>query len=812
MCNPRWCRVILWLFLPSLLIGQQKGDLQGTIRDGETGRPLSGANIILVGTPYGTSSDEGGDFQIIGVPEGTYALKVSFVGYEKKKVSISVSEGKTIILILKLMPTILPGQTILVEAMRGKHRETPATFSTIRRQEILERYTFQDIPILLSELPSTTYYSESGNGIGYNYLTIRGFDQRRIAVMINGIPQNDPEDHNVYWLDFPDLLANLEDIQVQRGAGSAFYGPPAIGGSINLITSTFPRERNISLSAGAGSYNTQRYSIGTSSGLISDRYVLYGRLSKLKSSGYRENSWSDFNSYFFGAVRYDENMTTQIQFFGGPFEDHLAFVGIAKSDIKDREKRRTNPIQRPEEIENFSQPHYELFHEWRPSESVTLNNTIFLVESEGFFDFDASWVDTTMLRLTTENGFNPTGNPVSTLVRAFVDNTQYGWLPRLTVDHSRGSLTAGVELRRHRSFHWGSIRWAQNLPTNWVSAATADYHFYEYHGGKDILSLYLHELYRLRPTVTLMANVQYVFNRYLLREEKFIGTDFRVNYHFLNPRVGVNFNLTENIHSYVNVAYTSREPRRKNLYDATFSWTGEVPQFRQRTDGSLDFSEPLVKPENLLDIEFGTGYTSADYRVALNLYWMEFRNEIVKSGQLDLFGQPITGNAERTRHRGIEISGRAKLQRDFELQGNLTVSENEITRQTTFLKQREPATGEKTVIPVVLDGNRIAGFPDFMANARLTYRGEEWFASVWFQHVGNQFTTNFEDEELKVDSYSVFNFIGGYRLSNLLGVPSVELRLQVNNVFDALYAAHGEGDEFFPAAERNAFFSVEIDL
>ena len=83
----------------------------------------------------------------------------------------------------------------------------------------------------MSELPSTTFYSESGNGIGYNYLSIRGFDQRRITVSVNGIPQNDPEDHNVYWLDFPDLLANTELIQVQRGAGSGVFGYPAIGGS-----------------------------------------------------------------------------------------------------------------------------------------------------------------------------------------------------------------------------------------------------------------------------------------------------------------------------------------------------------------------------------------------------------------------------------------------------------------------------------------------------------------------------------------------------------------------------------------------------
>lgn len=803
---------ILCLFLPLPLIGQQKGDIEGTILDGETARPLPQANVVLVGTPYGASSDKRGKFLITGIPVGTYTLKASFIGYATERRSVTVSAVKPTVTDLTLLPAILPGQTILVLAMRGKERETPATFSSFRREEILQRYTYQDIPSLLSELPSTTYYSESGNGIGYNYVTIRGFDQRRLSVMINGIPQNDPDDHNVYWLDIPDLLANTEDVQVQRGAGSAFYGPPAIGGSINIITSTFSRDRSISISAGAGSYNTQRYSIGTSSGLIDNRYVVYGRLSKLKSSGYRDQSWSEFNSYFLGAVRYDENMTTQIQFFGGPFEDHLAYYGIPKSDIADGSKRRANPIRRPEEVENFSQPHYELLHEWRLGESVTLNNTIFLVEGEGFFDYDASWADTTMLRLTTQYGFNPTSNPTNTLVRSYVDNTQYGWLPRVTIEYSRGSLTAGAELRRHRAFHWGSIRWAQNLPQNWSSSVTADYHFYEYHAGKDIASFYLHHLYRLQPSMTLMANVQYVFNRYSLDREKFVGTDFSFDYHFLNPRFGLNVNLSDRLNTFVNLAYTSREPRRKNLYDATFSWTGEVPQFRQRGDGSYEFDEPLVKPENLLDVEMGAGYSMGNSRVTLNLYWMEFRNEIVKSGQLDLFGQPITGNAERTWHRGIEVTGRADLLGGLELTGNLSLSGNEITRHTTYVKQRNPVTGVKEVVPVVLDGNRIAGFPDFLANARVTYRSGSWFTSVWFQHVGSQFTTNFEEDERKVDSYSVFHVIGGYRLDDILGLRSIEARFQLNNVFDTLYAAYGEGDEFFPAAERNAFFSILLNL
>jgi iron complex outermembrane receptor protein len=369
-----------------------------------------------------------------------------------------------------------------------------------------------------------------------------------------------------------------------------------------------------------------------------------------------------------------------------------------------------------------------------------------------------------------------------------------------------------LELRVHRSQHWGNIRWAQNLPPQWNQPQTADFRFYEYRGGKDMVSAYVQHLYRLTPIVSLMTNLQYVFNRYSLSQEKYIGTEFDVDYHFLNPRVGININLSEELNAYVNLASTTREPRLKNLYDATFSWTGEVPQFEQLSGGRFNFDKPLVKPENLLNLELGAGYATPQTRLAINAYWMDFRDEIVKSGQLDLFGQPITGNADRTRHIGVELSGELKLMQDLSLQANTTVSRNTIIRHTTYVKQKNPQTGVREVVPIALDGKRLGGFPDFLANARVTYQRERWFVSFWMQHVGKQFTDNFENPARTNDAYTVFNAMAGARFADIGELHGIELRLQVNNLFDALYALYGVGDEFFPAAERNFFASLKVEL
>ncbi len=526
-------------------------------------------------------------------------------------------------LIIKLVPEIIPSQTVFVEGSMAKKGITPIAFDKIKRKEIQEDYTVQDIPKYLSRLPSTTFYSENGNGIGYNYLSIRGFDQRRISVSINGIPQNDPEDHNVYWLDFPDILASTELIQVQRGAGSGVSSYPAIGGSINIITSNFTNDPHINVSSSIGSYNTRKYSASFSSGLVDGKYSIYGKLSQILSSGYRNSAWVKFNSYYLSAVRYDKNLTTQINLFGGPIEDGLAYTGLPKFTIKNKNLRRANYsywetdsnsytynlLRRPTEVEHFSQPHYELLNELKLNDNIKINSALFLVLGNGYFDYDGSWADSSYLRLTSEYGFHPTQNPSDVLIRAMVENTQYGWIPRLSYKHENGELIVGAEIRKHKSNHWGSINYGENLPIG----LTKDYRYYFFNGGKDIINGFAHETYNLNSQINLLGEVQIAYHKYRLYNEKFVGTDFSVSNTFFNPRFGINYKINKEQNVFVSFARVSREPRLNNYYDAAESSGGAVPQFEAIVDtaGNIieyNFDNPLVKPETMNDIEFGTSY------------------------------------------------------------------------------------------------------------------------------------------------------------------------------------------------------------
>ncbi len=758
---------------------------------------------------------------------------------------------------------------VTVTTTRAELGKSPVPFTEVDRTTIVQRYTAQDFPTLLNTLPSVFVWSQNGNQIGYSTLVMRGFDQRRIAVLINGVPQNDPEDHNVYWIDFPDLAASTSSIQVQRGAGLTNYGAAAIGGSINITTANFLGERTIRVSVGNGwqqfgaggktvlQPTVQRYALEVSSGLIEGRYAVYGRMARINSWGYRDQSWAQLNSYFLSGVRFDERLTTQINIFGGPLADGLTYYGIPKEHIKDLSLRRKNYAwwqydstyhaigyaleRRPIELENFSQPHYELLNDWRITDSIELKSVLFYYTGDGFFDFDGSWADARTLRLTREYGWDlpDTVYPRNAVIRAFVGNKQGGWIPRLLWKHANGELLVGAELRLHRSIHWGKVRYAELLPTNF----DPEYTIYSYEGVRDIFSLFAREQYQLSSQWLLSVEGQVVHHSYRIRNEKAgnrytwyltrsgdtvwgSGTLFDVRYTFFNPRVGLLWKPAPGQELFTMVAYTSREPRMRNLYAAEDSYFGARPLFESDTSGGIiryDFSKPLVKPEQMVDFELGWRYRSDRVTASANVFWMEFFDALVKSGRVDIFGAPIDGNAPRTRHIGIELETAAELLRSSQW-GTLTagitatLSRNRIVEYTYY-------TDAGTALS--LNGNPVAGFPERLLSGFLRYQRGNIQAQLLLRHVGKFYSDNFGDKLAEyaaqdptvadyrdnvVDPYTVVDADLRWSIPNVLGLRNAVLRLQVNNLFNALYAAGAEGRHFFPGAERFIFVGVDLEL
>lgn len=825
----RWFFVLL--FTTTAVSGSLwGGGIAGVVRDAQSGRLLPGTGVSLVDRTsrerlrsVTTAAD--GSFLIQDVEAGSYSLVVSRLGYLETVHEVEIPAHEAVEIEVSLAANVVTQTQVVVTATRAESQVNPVTISNLTNQDLEQRGAMQDLPVVLSELPSTTYYSENGNAIGYSTLRLRGFDQRRVAVLVNGVPQNDPEDHNVYWINFFDLQGAIQDIQVQRGAGSSFYGSSGIGGAINIVALPYRSYPYTTLHLGYGSFDTQRYTIETNTGLVNNRYILFGRYSRLVSDGYRDWSWTKFDRFFVGGVWYGKNSTWTLQSYGGPQRDGLAFSGVPKSANHDAAARRFNFSGFTRDVEYFHQPHIELIHDWKFRPNWTLNQTLFWVKGEGSFDFGATFRSAEYLRLppgfrglSAEQRRLPlflTAPDASILYRAYLDQWQIGWMPQVTRKHAGGQTTWGGEIRLHRSLRWGRVQQAQGLPLEVVGPAR-DFRSYQFHAERVNTAFYVHHLFRPVAWVAVQADAQVSYQHYRHYDERFFANRFRVPYVFVNPRLGVTFNPGRPWSAYASLAVAGREPRLKQIYDGEEAGAGFQPQFQRNSDGSFDFDSPLVKPERLIDFEVGTALSRSHYRLASNLFLMSFRDEIVPSGGLDQFGVPRTGNADRTRHLGVEIEGAALLSARLEVSANLTYSRNRFLR---FVEYVTDASG----IVRALDraGNPIAGFPELVANARVAYGWKKMLAAVDAKYAGKQYIDNARGKlpdgrassDLEVAPYALVNFSATYDMPEDSRLKGVRLSFNINNLLNRKVLLFGNvgpvGAQFFPAATRHVFGSIQ---
>ena len=178
---------------------------------------------------------------------------------------------------------------------------------------------------------------------------------------------------------------------------------------------------------------------------------------------------------------------------------------------------------------------------------------------------------------------------------------------------------------------------------------------------------------------------------------------------------------------------------------------GVQPQFVADTTGGVvrfNFGSPYAKPERLLDVEVGAKLQEGSAQFGADVYWMEFTDELVESGQVDIFGQPVTGNADRTRHVGLELEGFLPLGAGWSLGGNVTWSSNRLIRYSVI---------DDSLTRVSLDGNPIAGFPDILGNLRCTYETGAFTLSLSGKYVGSFYTDNYKNPANRNDAYLVWN-------------------------------------------------------
>lgn len=758
-------------------------------------------------------------------------------------------------------------ESIEVDALKGKERSTPVTFQDIKRSEIENKYWMQDLPMFLNGNTSINSYSESGASLGYSYMSLRGFDQKRISILINGIPQNDPEDHQVYWVDVSDITASAEEMQIQRGIGTALYGSSAIGGVINVRTLDYFKRKFLNFSGGYGNYNSKRFSAEYSSGLLNNGIALYAKIGKINTDGYRDLSWSDNWSYFISAgLITGKKSVIKMNFFGSPMKNHLAYTGVDKPYLEGEitgdklTDRKYNYLTYPDETDNYFQPHYELVYNFQPGKNLLISNTFSYIRGDGYFntsfpvfygyDFDYFRLKPFFVQDTVSyNSLYYKRNDDGTIyfekgkgyeivrsdlvTRLNVNNNTYGWFPKVQLKHKneKGTLIVGGEIRYHKSEHFGEVTSGESLPPG----TPPDFVYYFYNGGKRTYSAYVNELYRITEKLDAMIGLQYVYHRYNLSNDRFKPYDFSLNYNFVTPRTGINYNFNDKLNAFINFSIAKREPRLKDIYDAENP--DSKPNFRILDTLKGIYDDPLIKPEEMKDYEFGISYNSYKIKAELNFYLMDFKNEIVNNGQLDNVGQPISGNAGKSIHKGIELGFTINpfSQINFKgltLSGNLNLSDN------YFTDYREVSGADSSgniIYGNDYTDNKILLTPGVIGNLSLNYSDDRGInAYVSLQHIGKQYLDNSENErknpeirnqngyvEKIINPYTVFNAGLSLNIFSLAKIgksskvlKNVKIDFKANNIFDALYETSGSisgGIPYWiPAATRNFYVELKV--
>lgn len=819
--------------------------LLGRVTDAETGRPIENANVYAQGSKAGTVSTLDGLFSLRGAPDEPYTLVITFLGYEPRLLRIDPAAPAAEVLAVALTPTVYAGEEIVITASRYGS-DVHLSQTNLSQEAIRESADERDLPLLLEAVPGVHASSDAGGGVGYTYLNIRGFDQRRVGVMINGIPLNDPEDHQVYWVDMPGLAESLEDVQVQRGITNSLGGMTAIGGTVNLVTDVLGPQAEGRLTLQAGSYGTARQSLAWQSGLLDGRFATALRISHLESDGYRQRSGSDqWGVFWAGRYVYPSGELQANVYTGRELTQH-AWDGIDLATLA--RDRTANPETYHNAVDDFRQPHYELHWRWNLSDRVMLRSAAFLIHGEGYYENFKADRRAGDFSLDRYLGLGP-DEERDLVRRKWVRKDQTGLVPQLLVEHRGGRLAAGGDWYTFHSNHWGDVLWVEGFAT---AATTDGLKYADYEGDKTAWSAYLNERWAPVPGLTLLLDLQYQRKVYEFRQNE-VGNftsvpvedaglvprnAYRVVHRWFNPKGGLHWRtparpLGGELGLYAHVGMARREPADADHFDAFQDAydLGAQPLFRRwrdvlSADGTRierrEWSDPIVQEERVVNWETGLSWRGEDVSLTINGYWMDFDHEIVPSGAFDPERMSaVRGNAGRTWHRGIEAGLTARLGGRHALTAAVSRSWDEFRDYAHLENVYDPETWEVVGVEARdYAGNPIALFPNWLASATLRSAWGGWTTTVRARGAGRQHLDNTGIRARTIDGYATLD-LGvaadlGRLLSGALAGASAELR--VRNVLDTEYetsgyfvdpAWGGAGNTVIPAATRNWLLGVQ---
>ena len=766
--------MLLALLLGCTFQGLAQYSVSGRIYDAADGNSLPGAHVRIADSHKGSFADADGYFSLGKLPGGDYELLVTFIGYEPLSYQLALNAPAQLDIPLERRTT-MTGE-VVVTATRASGN-MPVTYTNLGREELAARDLGQDLPFLISLTPSVIVSSDAGTGIGYTWMNIRGSDNSRINVTINGIPVNDAESHGVWWVNMPDLVSSVDNLQIQRGAGLSTHGSGAFGASISLESNNLRDETYAELTSTAGSFNTLRNTVAFGTGLIHDNWAFDGRLSRISSDGYIERASAELGSYYLSGGYYGANTMVRAITFSGREKTYQAWDGVPGDSLQTN--RRFNPtglyydeqgnIQYYDnETDNYQQDHYQLHLTHAFSPMLLLNTSLHYTYGRGYYE-----------QYRSNERFSRYGLPSvviggqefsrSDLVRRrWLDNHFYGLVYSLQYNNlSRLTATLGGGYHEYDGDHFGEIIWAR-----YASHADIGHRYYDNNGFKRDFNSFVKASYELSGGLSLFADLQYRYISYRFLgnawvHEEVVPLEQTVRFDFFNPKAGLTWKVDERQTTYLYAGVANREPVRRDFTE----------------------SSPESRPshETMHNLELGYRYKSQRLLLAANFYMMNYTDQLILTGEINDVGGYTRRNVDRSYRTGVELEAGYIFNRALSWSGNLTLSRNIIPEFTEFTDRYTndwewAGTDENTYTNTV-----IAFSPSVVGASMLRYEPTGGLSLMFdTKYVGRQYIDNTMSSDRMLDAYLVNNLQLAYAVQSGR-MRELELVLQVRNLFDAEY-------------------------
>lgn len=678
-------------------------------------------------------------------------------------------------------PDSLLLRTVVIQATRAGER-SPVPHSNFSAEKLAQSYQAQDVPFLLSSVPSLVETSDAGAGIGYTGMRIRGSDPTRINVTINGIPVNDAESQGVFWVDLPDLAASAAEIQVQRGVGTSTNGAGAFGATVNLDLSRIRPEPFAEITNSAGSFNTRKHSVYLGTGLIGGKVAFSGRLSQIVSDGYIDRAAANLRSYHLTGAYIDDKQSLSAHLLSGNEQTYQAWYGLPAQYLGADSLRRFNAAgtERPgepydNEIDHYTQRYHLLHYKRMLARGWDIQINGHYTRGFGYYE-----------QYKAAQAFADYGLPdpvvgdlavaETDLIRQrWLDNHFYGgtftlrWSPQLNPPALTAPplLLLGGALSHYNGQHFGEVIWAgMGFPKN--------FRYYDNTAGKRDANAFVKTELSLRGgwSTLLDLQVRQVSYSFLGFDNNRNNVTQTANLLFFNPKAGLNWRFYPAWNAYTFFGVGHREPNRDD-------YTQSTPDSRP-------------KPERLLDWEAGIKTTRPTWHVSANLFYMDYRDQLVLDGRINDVGAYIRTNVPRSFRAGVELEASARLTPRLTLNGNCALSKNKVREFTEYLDNWD--TGEQNAISH--RNTNLAFSPGIIARGEATWtllRKEEkqhLSASLSGKYIGKQYLDNTSNENTTLPGYFFTDVRLNYDLKGIIG-KEINLIFAVNNLLNAKFVSNG---------------------